>query len=109
MERGSPLESFAMSDKRVSSPKAAKTIACACRLEATVLRRLRDIVRDILHLLRPAAIIHTKRFCPPVAGNLVEARLDERHENQHQTEEAARADWSLEGGRDRNATVVSLG
>src|SRR5580704_1392053 len=30
---------------------------------------------DVLHLLRPTAIIHTKRLTPAVRGNFIEARL----------------------------------
>src|SRR2546430_5355426 len=81
MERGCPRESLATSDSRVSSPKAAKTRAGAFRLTAMALGRLRDMALNILHLLRPAAVISPERFQAPMSGELVEAGLGEHQQS----------------------------
>src|ERR1700730_2846590 len=73
MEHGRPLQSFATSDSRVSSPSAAKTGAFASRWAAILLRFLGDMALDVLHLLCPTAVIHAKRFEAAVAGDFVEA------------------------------------
>ena len=71
IERGSPPESLATNASRVSSPSAANTGAGPLSLMATPLRLLCDMFLDILHLLRPAAVVHAERFGAAVAGNLV--------------------------------------
>src|SRR5580658_4800315 len=77
MERGSPPESLATSARRVSSPSAENTRAGTLRRAAAPLRLLRDILFNVLHLHRPAAIVHAERLGAAVARNLVESGLGE--------------------------------
>src|ERR1700747_1187618 len=78
MERGWPPQSFATSDSRVSSPRAAKTGARAARLAVMRLRPLRDIALNILHLLCPAPVIHAECFEAAAAGDFVETGFTEQ-------------------------------
>src|SRR5215469_6474918 len=75
IERGVPPHSFAISNSRVSSPSAAKIGAQTWRLPAARLALLRNMVFNVLHLLRPAAVIPAERLEPPVARELIEAGL----------------------------------
>src|ERR1700733_8508418 len=72
IDRRSPAQSLASSDNLVSSPRAAKTGACA-RCAATRLPALPDMALDVLHLLGPAPIVHAEGFRAPAARDLVEA------------------------------------
>src|SRR3982074_1260300 len=42
---------------------------------------LRDMALDVLHLLSPAAVIHTERFRAAVRGHFVEAGLGEQQQS----------------------------
>src|SRR6516165_5250607 len=75
IERGSASHSFATSNSRVSSPSAAKIGAQTWRLPDARLALLRNVVFNVLHLLRPAAVIPAERLEPPVVRELIEARL----------------------------------
>src|ERR1700694_6026105 len=78
MERGSPPDSVVTSDRRVRSPTAAKTAAWCRRFAVLVSLPMRDMALDVLHLLSPAAVIHTERFRTAGGGHFVEARLGEQ-------------------------------
>src|ERR1019366_694911 len=70
-------QSFATSASRVSSPSAENVGARVCRLAALRLRRLCDMLLDVLHLRCPTALIHAECFGAAVTGDLVEAGLRE--------------------------------
>src|ERR1700677_4706429 len=72
-----PLHNLESSESRVSSPSAANTAAFARAL----LRRLVDIGLNILHLLRPSAVVPEQRLGPAFGGNLVKAGLRYREQN----------------------------
>ena len=75
MEQGWPEDSLATSARRVASPNAANR-----RYGGAADRRLvclRDIVLDILHLLRPAAFVHAEGIGAAVGRNLVETGFGE--------------------------------
>src|SRR5437660_7972843 len=74
IERGPSELSRATSCSRVSSPSAAKIGAVRETSRRSAL--LSDISRDVLELLHPARVVHTKRFCTPCRRNAIEARLD---------------------------------
>src|SRR6267378_5635456 len=78
MERGSPPDRVVTSDRRVSSPSAAKSAAWCRRFAALVSLPLRDMALDVLHLLSPATVIHTERFRTALRGHLVKAGLGEQ-------------------------------
>src|SRR5215471_4151599 len=80
MEQGCPLDSFATSDSRVSSPKAAKTGAGTRPLAAMLLRRFCNISLDVLHLLCPTAFIPAEGFKTEVPGEIVKTALSEHKE-----------------------------
>src|SRR6202050_949637 len=80
MEHGWPLQSLATRDNRVSSPRAAKPGALVWRLRVTGLRLSRDIALDVLHLLRPAAVIPAECFEAGVTGDFIEARLSDHEQ-----------------------------
>src|SRR5271169_3107822 len=80
MERASPPQSFSTRYSRVWSPSAANTGACARDLAVMLLRVLRDIAFDVLHLLGPATVIHAECFQASVAGDLVEAGFREHEQ-----------------------------
>src|SRR5579885_1225087 len=67
MEQGSPALSRATSARRVASPSAAKTGAW------DVLCLRGDMALDMVHLLRPAALVHAKGLGAARGGDLVEA------------------------------------
>src|SRR5262249_59589556 len=69
-------DSLASIARRVSSPSAAKANACASRGDPRLCRLL-DMLRDVLHLLAPAAIVHAERLEPALFWNPVEAGLDD--------------------------------
>jgi hypothetical protein len=73
---GGPLDSFPMSDSRVSSPKAAKTDARSWNSVGR-LGRMLDMALNIRHLLGPTALIHSECFEPTVFGNCVKSRFRE--------------------------------
>src|SRR5262245_22854372 len=77
MEEGWPSESFATKANRVSSPKAAKTGACALPLTARLLRCFCNISLDVLHLFSPTALVSAEGFKAKVPGDIVETRLGE--------------------------------
>jgi hypothetical protein len=77
IELGRRPQSFATSDSRVGSPRAAKTSACVRRLPATLLWLVCDIVLDVRHLFCPAAVVSPERFKTAVTGELIEAGLGE--------------------------------
>jgi len=72
IECGCPLHNFAISNSRVSSPKAAKIAARPRSAAVTLLWLLCDMALDVLHLLCPASIVHAKRFHASAGGNLIE-------------------------------------
>src|SRR5262249_23541 len=80
MEQGCPPESLATKARRVSSPNAAKTGACALSLADRLLRCFCDISLDVLHLFSPTALIAAKGFKTKVARNVVKTRLDEHNQ-----------------------------
>src|SRR5215470_5679267 len=80
MERGCPRESFATSDSRVSSPKAAKTGAGTRPLAAMLLRRFCNISLDVFHLLCPTAFIPAEGFKTEVPGQIVKTALGEHEQ-----------------------------
>src|SRR3982751_4531100 len=61
MEHGCPADSRARSARRVASPRAAKS-KCGGGTGRRLLL-VRDIVFDVLDLLRPAAVVHAEGFC----------------------------------------------
>src|SRR5436190_10862411 len=73
---GTPLQSLASTDRRVSSPRAANT-AAGVFSALTRLGRVFDMLRDVLHLLVPTAVIHAECLEPSVAREFVETRLDD--------------------------------
>src|SRR6266446_9681868 len=76
MDCGLPLHSLVRTASRVASPRAANTTAgvfCA----SDRLRRVFDMLRDVLDLLAPTAVIHAECFEPALARELVETRLDD--------------------------------
>jgi hypothetical protein len=77
MEHRRPLQSLTIKDNRVGSPSAAKTGAGAWRLFASALRAERDIAFNVLHLLRPAALIHAECLGTSFSGNVLESGLYE--------------------------------
>src|SRR5467141_2458259 len=81
MERGSPPDSVVRSDRRVSSPSAANTAAWCRRLAALMSLPMRDMALDVLHLLSPAAVIHTECLRAAVRGHFVEAGLGEQQQS----------------------------
>src|SRR4029077_14451498 len=80
MERGAPPDSVVTSDRRVSSPSAAHTAARCRRFAALMSLPRRDMALDVLHLLSPAAVIHTERFRAAARGHFVEAGLGEQQQ-----------------------------
>src|SRR4029077_20535018 len=68
-------DSLASTDRRVSSPSAAKIAARVLSARGPLWRRL-DMLRDVLALRATPAVIHGERFEPPLAWDLVEARFD---------------------------------
>src|SRR5580692_3926128 len=79
--------SLASSDRRVGSPRAAKVLAALGvriaidgRLRAAALWVLCDIVTDVGHLLRPAAVVAEKGFAAAGIGNVIEAGLGKPEE-----------------------------
>src|SRR6202041_1244031 len=54
---GRPRQSFSTSVSRFSSPKAEKMDACALCASVIFLRILADMAFNVLHLLRPTAIV----------------------------------------------------
>src|SRR5262245_32374677 len=62
--------------RRVSSPSAAKTGALP--RPAAAVRARADMLRDVLQLLRPAAVVHAEGLGATSGRDAVEARLDQR-------------------------------
>src|SRR5688572_6197844 len=74
MDCGRPRLSLPSTERRVASPRAAKTDALA---SSGSVRRLFDMPRDVLDLLAPAALIHAESFATTLGRDLVEARFDD--------------------------------
>lgn len=70
---GSPPQSFRMRESLLSSPKAEKTEACARCAAFMLLRFLADMAFNVFHLLRPPAVVPSKRFQAAVAGDVFKA------------------------------------
>src|SRR5438132_14423955 len=79
MGSGPSLQSRATSQRRVSSPSAAKTGAAPARPALAPLG-WRDMALDVEHLLRPTGIIHPERFRPAPVRESVETGLDQRQQ-----------------------------
>ena len=76
--QGSPPASLATSDRRVSSPSAAKIVA-----RASISRRLGcalDMVFDVVHFYLPTIVVHAIGLELTVFGNGVEAGLGDGEE-----------------------------
>src|SRR5208337_4871202 len=78
MDADCPELSRATSASRVLSPNAAKSTACAGRLDGARLGFFRDISLDILHLLCPAAVVSAQGVGAPFGRNSFETRLGEQ-------------------------------
>src|SRR5213592_2735425 len=65
--------------RRVASPSAANNGAAAPRPALAALAR-RDMTRDVLHLLGPAAVVHAERLGAARRRDAVEARFDDAEE-----------------------------
>src|SRR5512141_2985088 len=65
-------QSLAISDSRVSSPKAAKM--CAWRKNPWG-KTLSNILGNVLHLFDPALLVHAEGLEPPVSGDLFKSRF----------------------------------
>src|SRR5262245_56448719 len=76
MDCGSPLSSFDNTARRVSSPRAANTLARTLSALSR-LGRLSDMALDVLDLLCPAALIHAEGLVATVDRNFVEAGFDD--------------------------------
>src|SRR5207248_2142988 len=76
MDCGTPLHSLPSTDRRVSSPRAANTVAGVFSASNRLLR-LFDMLRDVSDLLAPATVTHAERLEPAIAWELVETRLDD--------------------------------
>src|SRR5512146_1787536 len=97
IEYGVPELSFSKSASRVVSPSAAKTRSrypasaafSTCGFIRRTLRAVRflllrflgDIFFDILHLLRPATLVHAERFRAPVRRDLLESGFAQKKES----------------------------
>src|SRR5207247_7749175 len=71
---GPPADSRATSARRVRSPSAAKTGAARARPAVAALGR--DMPLDVLHLLRPAPLVHPEGLGAAGHRDAVEAGLD---------------------------------
>ena len=75
IDADSPELSRATSASRVLSPSAAKSTACEGRPGRLRLGFFRDISLDILHLLRPAAVIPAQGVVAPFDRNVLKPRF----------------------------------
>ena len=73
-----PRPSLASSDNLVSSPKAAKTVACFCSLVAVALGLLRDIRLYVFQLLSPSAFVFAEGFKAAVGRDFVKTGFGNR-------------------------------
>src|SRR5690348_11973230 len=85
IERREPSQSRATRASRVGSPSAENTfaapadwraiLACALAAMAARVRHGFDVQADVLHLLRPALVVHAERFRTATGRNALEARF----------------------------------
>src|SRR5690349_25119678 len=80
MDCGTPLHNRPSTDRRVSSPRAANTVAGVFSVSNRLLR-LFDMPRDVSDLLGPATVVHAEGLEPAIAWDLVETRFDDAQQS----------------------------